>query len=269
MQSLEDREALARTVLAAADRVAQMTERADIWAVVPVKDTAAAKQRLAPALPADLRQGLALAMLEDVLAALAEARGLAGRCWSRSIPAARDLAARYGAQCVADGARDGHTGAVIGGGASSRGRRARRDADPARRHPARHRRRDRAADRRRICRRPRFTIAPSHDEMGSNAILMSPPDAVPLRFGDDSFRPHLAAARAPASSRRSCACPASHWISTTRPISRIFGNSDRARERACGSREHAGALASADCRRRRERSLRRDAVPPLAGSLPV
>ncbi len=32
--------------------------------------------------------------------------------------------------------------------------------------------------------------------MGSNAILMSPPDAVPLRFGDDSFRPHLAAARA-------------------------------------------------------------------------
>jgi 2-phospho-L-lactate guanylyltransferase len=43
---------------------------------------------------------------------------------------------------------------------------------------------------------PSFTIAPSHDEMGSNAILLSPPDAVPLRFGDDSFRPHLAAARA-------------------------------------------------------------------------
>ena len=42
---------------------------------------------------------------------------------------------------------------------------------------------------------PSFTIAPSHDEMGSNAILLSPPDAVPLRFGDDSFRPHLAAAR--------------------------------------------------------------------------
>ena len=43
---------------------------------------------------------------------------------------------------------------------------------------------------------PSFTIAPSHDEQGSNAILMSPPDAVPLRFGDDSYFPHLAAARA-------------------------------------------------------------------------
>ena len=43
---------------------------------------------------------------------------------------------------------------------------------------------------------PSFTIAPAHDEQGSNAILMSPPDAVPLRFGDDSYFPHLAAARA-------------------------------------------------------------------------
>jgi 2-phospho-L-lactate guanylyltransferase len=42
---------------------------------------------------------------------------------------------------------------------------------------------------------PAFTIAPAHDELGSNAILMSPPDAVPLRFGDNSFFPHLAAAR--------------------------------------------------------------------------
>jgi len=39
-----------------------------------------------------------------------------------------------------------------------------------------------------------FTIVPSHDERGSNAILMSPPDAVKLRFGENSFFPHLAAA---------------------------------------------------------------------------
>ena len=42
---------------------------------------------------------------------------------------------------------------------------------------------------------PSFTIVPSHDERGSNAIACSPPDAVPLRFGEDSFFPHLAAAR--------------------------------------------------------------------------
>src|SRR5204862_344412 len=43
---------------------------------------------------------------------------------------------------------------------------------------------------------PAFTIAPSHDELGSNALIVSPPDAVSLRFGDNSFFPHLAAAEA-------------------------------------------------------------------------
>jgi 2-phospho-L-lactate guanylyltransferase len=36
---------------------------------------------------------------------------------------------------------------------------------------------------------------PAHDDLGSNTILCSPPDVVPLRFGDDSFYPHLGAAR--------------------------------------------------------------------------
>jgi len=43
---------------------------------------------------------------------------------------------------------------------------------------------------------PSFTIVPARDELGSNAILCSPADAVPLRFGENSFFPHLAAARA-------------------------------------------------------------------------
>jgi 2-phospho-L-lactate guanylyltransferase len=38
---------------------------------------------------------------------------------------------------------------------------------------------------------PAFTIVPSHDNLGSNAVLVSPPKAVPLTFGDDSFFPHL------------------------------------------------------------------------------
>ncbi|HEX3574746.1 MAG TPA: hypothetical protein VHU42_09115, partial [Rhodopila sp.] len=42
---------------------------------------------------------------------------------------------------------------------------------------------------------PSFTIVPAHDELGSNAVLCAPPFAVPLRFGDDSYFPHLAAAR--------------------------------------------------------------------------
>jgi 2-phospho-L-lactate/phosphoenolpyruvate guanylyltransferase len=43
---------------------------------------------------------------------------------------------------------------------------------------------------------PSFTIVPAHDELGSNAVLCSPPFSVPLRFGDNSYFPHLIAARA-------------------------------------------------------------------------
>src|SRR5262249_28378103 len=82
-----------------------MTIANGIWAVVPVKDTTAAKQRLAAAVPQHLRQQLMLAMLEDVLAALADAPGTAG-------PAAQRLASRFGFDWLTDGAADGHTGAV-------------------------------------------------------------------------------------------------------------------------------------------------------------
>jgi 2-phospho-L-lactate guanylyltransferase len=166
-----------------------------IWAVVPVKDTGAAKQRLAPAVPAALRRQLALAMLEDVLAALAAAPDLAGRLVVTRDPAATALAARWGAESTEEGAADGHTGAVMAAACRLAGERrgamltlpgdvplvtaAEIAALLAAHRPA-----------------PSFTIAPSHDEKGSNAVLLSPPDAVPLRFGDDSFFPHLAAARA-------------------------------------------------------------------------
>src|SRR6185295_4816203 len=43
---------------------------------------------------------------------------------------------------------------------------------------------------------PSVTIVPAHDERGSNAVLCSPPLVMPLRFGDDSFLPHVASARA-------------------------------------------------------------------------
>ena len=134
-------------------------------------------------------------MLEDVLAALADVSGLAGRLLVTTDAAAIDLAARYGAEWQAEGAADGHTGAVAA--AARRLARERRGgmltlpgdiplvtADEIARLVAAHRP------------APSFTIAPSHDEQGSNAIMLSRPDAVPLRFGDDSFFPHLAAAEA-------------------------------------------------------------------------
>lgn len=44
---------------------------------------------------------------------------------------------------------------------------------------------------------PFAILVPSHDRMGTNALLLAPPDVLRLRFGHDSFRYHLneAAAR--------------------------------------------------------------------------
>ncbi|HEY4471371.1 MAG TPA: 2-phospho-L-lactate guanylyltransferase [Stellaceae bacterium] len=166
-----------------------------IWAVVPVKDTSAAKQRLASAVPPPLRQELMLAMLEDVLAALADAPGLAGRLLVTTDPAAQRLATRYGVAWLTDGAGDGHTGAVA---AAARHLAANGAAGmltvPGDIPLVTVAEIARLLDAHRPA--PAFTIAPSHDELGSNAIIVSPPEAVPLRFGDNSFFPHLAAAEA-------------------------------------------------------------------------
>ena len=133
-------------------------------------------------------------MLEDVLAALVEAP-LAGIMVNTLDPVATELARRYGARVVTDGARDGHTGAVAAmarilaeegreamltvPGDIPRVTAAEIAAVIEARRPA-----------------PSLTIVPAHDERGSNAVLCSPPLVMPLRFGDDSFLPHLAAARA-------------------------------------------------------------------------
>ncbi len=167
----------------------------DLWAVVPVKERDRAKERLAPLLPPEMRQALALAMLEDVLAALTAAAGLAGLLVVTVDPAASRVARHYGARLVEDGARDGHTGAVTAAARllAAEGRAGMLTVpgdiplvtpDEIARLIAAHRP------------APSFTIVPSHDDGGSNAILLSPPDAVPLRFGVDSFFPHLRAAEA-------------------------------------------------------------------------
>lgn len=165
-----------------------------VWAVVPVKETGNAKQRLATALPQAKRTALALAMLEDVLEALASAQGLAGIIVVTIDPAAHNLAQRYGVRISAEHATEGHTGAVMG---AARSLAARGDAmltipgdvplvtsaEIERVIAAHHR-------------GHRFVIVPARDELGSNTILAAPADAVPLRFGDNSYFPHLAAARA-------------------------------------------------------------------------
>jgi len=164
----------------------------NLFAVVPVKELPAAKQRLALALDAGTRRALALAMLEDVLACLAAVPRLAGTIVATVDPQAAALAARYGATISREDAAAGHSEAV-----AAVARRLARDgaamltlpADIPLMEPAdvAHLIDARAAG---------FAIVPARDGQGSNAVLCAPAALVPLRFGGASCAPHLAAARA-------------------------------------------------------------------------
>lgn len=159
-----------------------------IWAVVPVKAFARAKNRLASAFPADLRQALVRAMLDDVLAALAAVDGLAGRVVATDEPDAHAIAARHGARVLmaadhglnetlaaaartlaSEGARGmlvlpgdipAVTAAEIGALLASH------DAGRA------------------------VSLVAAHDGEGTNALLASPPDVIDFAFGPGSLKAH-------------------------------------------------------------------------------
>lgn len=161
-----------------------------IWAVIPVKQLQGAKRRLSPAVPSHLLEGLVLAMFEDVLTAISDARGLAGVVVVTVDARAARLAEAYGARILTTGACGGHTAAVaaaartlvgegIGGMMQLPADIPLVTSEEISQVLAAHRR------------SPSFTIVPSHDDYGSNTVVVSPPAAVPLTFGDDSFFPHL------------------------------------------------------------------------------
>jgi 2-phospho-L-lactate guanylyltransferase len=166
----------------------------DIWAIIPVKEFAGAKDRLSDLLSPHERLFLAATMLTDVLDAVAGCRHLAGVMIVTIDPNAAVLGKKIGARIVTEGARDGHTGSVNAGrrilASEGRGgmitmpgdipavRAGEIDAVLSAHHAA-----------------PSFTISPAHDDLGSNAVVCSPPEVVPLRFGDNSYFPHLDAAR--------------------------------------------------------------------------
>lgn len=164
-----------------------------LCAVVPIKGMVGAKQRLAGVLSPDQRAALAMAMAEDVLEVLAAVPQLARVLVVTADATAAALARRWGCEVTEAHAGEGHTGAVTGaarrlvredfGMITLPGDLPLLNAADVGRVIAAHR--DARA----------FTIAPARDLQGSNAIVCSPADAVPLRFGPDSFYPHLDAAR--------------------------------------------------------------------------
>jgi 2-phospho-L-lactate guanylyltransferase len=162
--------------------------------LVPVKNLSAAKQRLASLLDQATRTELARTMLLDVLETLASWAGRPEVAVVTSDVFACDLARRFGFEVIRDGANRSETDAV-----------------------------EMAT---RVCesRGVDFTLvipgdipliqawelektlqaapeegsvlSPAGDGRGTNAAFRRPAGLFPLRFGNDSFKPHLAAARA-------------------------------------------------------------------------
>jgi 2-phospho-L-lactate guanylyltransferase len=164
-----------------------------IFALLPVKAPANAKQRLSGILTPDQRERLARLMYEDVLEKLCSARGI-----DRVVVVTSDRTA-------ADHAR--HAGALVFEEQEQRGHSHSADAAAQRAMsmgaltglltpidvplvtPAEIE--ELAANARRG-----VVIVPSSDGTGTNALLRTPPDVIESRFGPGSFEAHWNQARA-------------------------------------------------------------------------
>jgi 2-phospho-L-lactate/phosphoenolpyruvate guanylyltransferase len=162
--------------------------------LVPVKNLVDAKQRLSSILSREERFELAQAMCEDVLQTLARWQGRPPVAVVTSDSFARDLAARFGFEVIADDSNPGETGAIEMATALCRERGARHTlvipADiPLIESSELQMIVDSAPS-------SGAVLAPDAAGRGTNAAWRSPADLFPLRFGNDSFLPHLAAAKA-------------------------------------------------------------------------
>ncbi len=160
--------------------------------LVPVKNLSDAKQRLSSVLDAGERSMLAAAMLEDVLTTLARWKDrppvavVTGDPWSRA------LARKFSFEVIEDAANESETDAISMATRIC-------EADGAKMTlvlPA-----DvplvEAGELEEILALapPRGSVlVPARDERGTNAALRRPAALFPLRFGDDSFHPHVASA---------------------------------------------------------------------------
>jgi 2-phospho-L-lactate guanylyltransferase len=167
--------------------------RSGTWAVVPAKTLAEAKQRLAGVLTPEERQELARAMLGDVLAALAAVPGLAGLLVVTRDAELAAIARAFGAHLMTDLRHDGPTSAVTiaatwlaAEGASGM---LAIPADVPLVTPM-----EIEAILAAMGPPPAMTLVPALADMGSNAVALSPPDAIPLCFGLRSFFLHQEAA---------------------------------------------------------------------------
>ena len=160
------------------------------YAVIPAKDFSGAKQRLATFLQPHERRLLARAMLTDTLTACSQATGLEGIGVVTCDRDVAEVARACGVEVLWEPQAQGHSQAVAFGVRVCR----RRGSTTMLTLPG-----DlpllTAADVQAIITPPEprvpVVLVPNRDNLGTNAIVLSPPDCLSLAFGHDSFQRHL------------------------------------------------------------------------------
>ena len=162
--------------------------------LVPVKNLENAKERLSPVLSRAERRALAETMLQDVLAAVAEVNHRTRVGVVTSDPFAVSLAQRHGFTVIPDPANLGESDAI----ANATDRCIAQGEDSIMVIPG-----DiplvQPEDLEQVLAAAPAqgtVLVPGWDGRGSNAVFRRPANLFPLRFGNDSFPPHLRAAQA-------------------------------------------------------------------------
>jgi len=162
--------------------------------LIPVKDSSGAKQRLAAVLDQPSRTALAQAMLHDVLGALHGWKGRPPVGVVTSDPFAMKLASEYQFEVILDPDNPGETGAIE----MATRRCVERGTEWSLVIPA-----DipliQGWELEEILEQAPAegsVLVPAGDGRGTNAAFRRPADLFPLRFGNDSFKPHHAVALA-------------------------------------------------------------------------
>jgi 2-phospho-L-lactate guanylyltransferase len=164
------------------------------WAIVPVKRLAAAKSRLAPALPARRRRELVAFLLKRTLDVLQSDPGVKGIIVVGRDRAVSALARRNGASFVGEGQRGGLNRALT----RARTAAVRHGAEAVMVVPAdlpMLSAEDIARVRRKAGRPPFVVVGPDRSGEGTNVLYLAPPGVIGFCFGEGSCRRHIRAAR--------------------------------------------------------------------------
>jgi|ERR1700757_429691 2-phospho-L-lactate/phosphoenolpyruvate guanylyltransferase len=160
------------------------------FALVPVKDLSKAKERLSSILSQTERTALAYAMLEDVLRALRGSVFL-NRLFVVTLDEnAIEIAKSLGVEIIKETKQEGESASVDYASMICKNMGAESVlVIPGDAPLITHEDVDFILEKEKSY--SSVILVPARDEMGTNAIFKKPPDAIPSRFGYDSFKKHI------------------------------------------------------------------------------